>query len=303
MNNIPAFKTIQTIFRTFFVNPLINLLIFFYVVTGNLGISIILVTLLIRAVVLPFAIPSMRQMKKQGELQPELQKIKSKYKNDKQKLAQAQMELFKQHGINPASGCLSQIPMFVVLVAMFSAIRLLSSAPTIEAINNVLYFNFLHLNQPIDTQFLFWNLTEPAPYKILPLLAGVLQFVNSKMMMGFNKAATSSAQKTPEKNDDIAYNVQRQSLYLMPVFTVIISLGLPSGVVLYIVTTTVFSIVQTYFLLGGKNMNDVLSLIGVDKKLKTNKIQAPKEEENQTNTKNKKVKNGSKKRKKQKNAK
>ena len=81
-------------------------------------------------------------------------------------------------------------------------------------------------------------------------MSGILQYFTSKLSFGFTKKAEKIAQKTPDKTDDIAYNVQEQMLYIMPIMTVVIGLTLPAGVVLYIVTTTLFSLVQTYFTLG-----------------------------------------------------
>ena len=76
-----------------------------------------------------------------------------------------------------------------------------------------------------------------------------------------NEKATEVAKKTPDNMDDMAYNVQKQMLYVMPVMTVIIGLSLPSGVVLYIVTSALFQVVQTYFMLGGKDRKAILEKI------------------------------------------
>ena len=117
------------IWHTLLVNPILNILVALYDVTGSLGVGIILLTLLVRTLLIPVIIPSMRQMKKQKELQPELEKLKKKYKDDKKKMAEAQMDLFKKHGLNPVSGCLSQIPMLIVLIAVYNVIQTISKAP------------------------------------------------------------------------------------------------------------------------------------------------------------------------------
>ena len=88
---------ISEIWNTILVNPIMNVLVGFYQLTGNLGISIILLTIFIRTILIPVILPSMKTMKKQRDLQPEMDKIKEKYKNDKKKQAEMQMALFKQH--------------------------------------------------------------------------------------------------------------------------------------------------------------------------------------------------------------
>jgi YidC/Oxa1 family membrane protein insertase len=244
---------LSTFWNTLFINPIVNALVALYHYTGNLGISIIILTLFIRVVLVPLMIPSMRTMKKQKELQPEIDKLKNKYKKDKKKLAEAQMELFKKHGLNPAAGCITQIPMFLVLIALYGAIQRISQIDHIIELNGILYFEWMKFSiDSINTRFLYMDLARPDQYYILALLAGLFQFFTSKVTMGFTKKAEQIAKKTPDKSDDIAYNIQEQMLYIMPVITVIIGLTLPSGAVLYILTTTIFSLVQTYLMLGGK---------------------------------------------------
>lgn len=250
------------IWNALLVNPLLNLLIAIYQYTGSLGIGIILLTLIVRTILIPVVVPSMRNMKKQKDLQPELEKIRKKYKNDKKKQAEAQMDLFKEHGLNPASGCLTQIPMFIILIALYNVIQRISTGTSIAEINTHLYFDSIKiLADSVQTHFLWMDLAHPDPYYILGILAGVLQFLTTKITFGFTKKAEDVAKKTPDKSDDIAYNIQEQMLYIMPIMTVVIGLTLPAGVVLYIVVTTLFSLVQTYLLMGGKDKDAVLKEI------------------------------------------
>ncbi|MFA6981437.1 MAG: YidC/Oxa1 family membrane protein insertase [Patescibacteria group bacterium] len=217
-----------------------------------MGISIIVLTLLIRLVLVPVVIPSLRNMKKQRDLQPLLDKLKAKYSHDKKVLAEKQMALFKEHGINPASGCLNQILMIIVLIALYGVIRRFSTGLNLEEINKLIYsesMKFTSMDQ-IKTKFLYLNLEKPDPYLVLAILSGLFQLVASKMMAPYAKAGEKAAKKTPDKKDDLAYNMQSQMLYTMPIMNVIIGARLPAGVVLYLVTTTVFSVAQTYFVSG-----------------------------------------------------
>jgi YidC/Oxa1 family membrane protein insertase len=243
----------SAIWNTILVNPLLNILVFFYVITGsNMGVAIILLTVVIRSLLIPVVLPSIKNMQKQRDLQPEIEKLKKKFKNDKQKVAQAQMELFKKHGLNPASGCVTQIAMVVVLIALYNVIRRFSGEIDLEAINNLIYFVSLKFaeNATVNTSFLYMDLAIPDPYYVLPVLAGIFQFFASKMMQPYVEKGGKAAKKTPDRKDDLAYNMQEQMLYLMPIMTVIISIKLPAGASLYLLVTTLFSMIQQYFVSG-----------------------------------------------------
>lgn len=240
------------IWNALFINPLFNLLVFLLDLTGNLGVAIILLTLIIRFILIPVVLPSMRNMKKQRELQPQIDKLKKKYKNDKQKLTQKQMELFKENGLNPASSCLTQLPMFLVLIALYGVIRRIAQAENVMDLNPLIYFESLKFTvDSVNTNFLHVDLAqvEGIPY-IFAILSGLFQFLTSKLSMGFTKKAEKMAKRTPDKKDDIAYNAQKQMLYMMPIMTVVIGTQLPAAVVLYMMTTSIFSLVQAYLVMG-----------------------------------------------------
>ncbi len=243
---------LNILWESILVAPILNLLVGLFRFTGNLGVAIILLTLIVRTLLIPAVMPSIKSMKKQRELQPLLDKIKKKYKHDKKLQAEKQMELFKQHGLNPAAGCLPQILMVIVLIALYGVIIRFSNGIVLDKINNQLYFDFLKFSSVADisTRFLYLDLAKPDPYFVLAVLAGIFQFLSSKMMQPYSEAGVKAAEKTPDKSDDIAYNMQSQMLYMMPLMTVVISLKLPSGAVLYIVATTIFSLAQQYFVSG-----------------------------------------------------
>jgi len=258
---------LSEIWNLILINPILNVLVGFYQLTGNLGFSIVLLTILIRTILIPAMLPSMKTMQKQRELQPELDKIRKKFKHDKKKQAEMQMELFKKHGLNPASGCLTQIAMIVVLIALYGVIRRFTGGTNIEEINSHLYFSFLNLDlvEQIQIRFLWLDLTKPDPYYVLAVLSGVFQLFQSKMTQPYVETGEKAAQKTPDKKDDIAYNIQEQMLYTMPIMNFIIGVTLPAGVVLYILTTTIFSLVQTYFVSGLGGLKPWLKKAGLVK--------------------------------------
>jgi len=243
---------LKFLYQILLVNPILNMMVALYKVFGNFGVALIILTVVIRLLLIPAVLPSMKMAKKQRDLQPELDKLRKKFSHDKKVLAQKQMELLKKHGVNPASGCLSQIAMMVVLFALYSVIRKFSYGTELAELNKIIYFDSLRFASldDIRMKFLYLDLSKPDPFYILAILSGVFQLISSKMMAPYTKAGQDAAKKTPDRSDDVAYNVQSQMLYTMPIMSVLIGIKLPSGVVLNWLVTTLFMIFQTYFVSG-----------------------------------------------------
>lgn len=219
----------MNLWDTLLITPLTTALIFFYEVLGqNLGLAIIVLTIVLRLVLLPLALPSLRSAKAQREIQPALEKLKKKYKNDKQKLAMAQMELFKQKGVNPFAGCLPQILQLVILIALY----------------RVFMTNLT--NGDLNHQFLLWDLSVRDPYLILPILAAGIQFIFSKIMLPQVSQEHEAAHKAKEKEEDFATAFQKQNLFLFPILTLVLGLQFPAGLMLYWATSTALQVLQQW---------------------------------------------------------
>lgn len=253
-----------SIWHTILYQPLVNVLIFFYqILFENLGWAILALTVIIRGILIPLTLPSMKAAQKMKELAPEIEKLKKKYENDKQGLAKAQMELYKQHGANPAAGCLPQIVQLIILIALYQAfIRVLrGDGDVIERLNQVLY-PALKLGEGtiINTHFFWLDLTKPDLFHLpglafaLPgfflILAALLQFLSSKMMQPVVTKAQKEAAKTEGKTDDMATAMQSQMLYLFPLMTIFIGYSFPSGLILYWFVFSLFTAIQQYFISG-----------------------------------------------------
>jgi len=240
------------IWNSILINPLMNLMVLFYHYTGNLGLAIIALSFLVRLVMVPFFIPNLKTAKKQRDLKPELDKLREKFKHDKKKQAEMQMELFKKHGINPASGCLSNIVTLLIPIALYGVINQISRISDITSINHSIYFDWLKFisGDLLNSRFLLFDMAKPDRTFILPVLCALLQFVSSKMMLPAINKAEKLAEKTPQKSDDMMYNMQEQMLYMFPVMMLIFGFSLPSGVMLNIFVSTVFTLVQSYFVMG-----------------------------------------------------
>lgn len=248
-----------------FLQPLTNLLVFFYQlltmigVPSALGFSVILLTVAIRVALLPFTAAQIRMSKKMQDIAPHISDLKVKHKDDKTKQQQEMMRLYKEHGVNPASGCLPlllQIPIIYALYHVLTTIVNVNSAQELADVNKLLYFNGLKLENLWDPSFFGIPLgVSPAtlmatmPLIILvPILTGVLQFFLSKMMMP--AVAPKPKKGAAKKEDDFAVMFQKQSLFIFPIMIGYFAFSLPFGLSLYWNTFTVFGIIQQYFLVG-----------------------------------------------------
>jgi len=193
-----------------------------------LGLAIIGLTVALRLVLFPLTLPSLRSAKAQREIHPAIQKLKKKYKNDKKKLASAQMELFREKGVNPFAGCLPQILQLVVLIALYRVF-----------LSNL-------ANSDLNTQFLIWDLSIRDPYLILPILAAGTQFIFSKFMLPQVSEKHEAAHEAKEKEEDFATAFQKQGLYLFPILTIVLGFQFPAGLMLYWGASTSLQVLQQW---------------------------------------------------------
>ncbi len=180
---------------------------------GNWGLAIILLTLLVRVLLLPFVIPQFRNMAKQRALKPEIDKINELYKDDREKKGAAMMELWRKHKVNPLGGCLPvllQMPIFFALYQTLSTSIELYHAP-----------------------FIWWwvDLSSPDPFYVLPIILGSLMFIQQKL--------------TPVQMDATQAKVM---LYAMPLMMTFFMLLLPTGLCLYMVTSSAIGITQQRYM-------------------------------------------------------
>src|SRR3989344_6555794 len=191
----------MNIFDTILINPIINVLVALYKAFETLGFpyplafSIFGLTVLLRLILWPLTTTQLKSAKKIQSLRPHLNEIKKKHGHDKLRHQQEQAKLYKEHGVNPAAGCLPSLIQIPVLIALYQVlIRFLQASSTSEAfesINNVLYSTSIAIKNGIDTSFLGLNLAQrpndlisQAPLIVLiPVITGILQLTLSKMTM------------------------------------------------------------------------------------------------------------------------
>jgi YidC/Oxa1 family membrane protein insertase len=220
-----------------------SLLFFYNILFQNIGLAIIALTLSIRTLLLPFTIPAIRTQKKMVEIKPHLDKIKAEHKDDKLKQQQEQLKVMQEHGVNPAAGCLPMILQIVILISLYHVF--------IEYLGGDAQIN----GSAVQTSFLYLDLSKPDHLFILPVLAGITQFILGAMMTPAQPIPVQSDDKPKEveQKEDFAATlqaVQGQMLYMAPFMTAIVSLTFPSGLALYWTTANIFSIIQQYFTVG-----------------------------------------------------
>jgi len=231
-----------------FTDALLTVLVQFHNLTGNLGWSILLFTFVVRSLLLPLSLPSIKAQKKIREIQPEVDALKKKHGADKKAFQVAQMELYKKYNVNPLNGCLPQIVQIVVLILLYQVLVKFISQSVVQGV-------------AINSNFFWLNLSKPDTKYILPFLAVVTQLIMSVMILPGgevrdivpNNSKKKEVQKENKKEEDVAdmaASMQKQMLFLMPLTTGFLALRFPSGLALYWVATTVYSIFQQYFLSG-----------------------------------------------------
>jgi YidC/Oxa1 family membrane protein insertase len=251
---------------------------FLYSITGDIGVAIILLTLVIRILLIPVFRAQIVSQRRMQMLQPELRAIQAKYKGDRAKISEEQMKLYRDRGVNPASGCLPAVLQLVLLLPMYQVIRQGLSAPDISSMLHPFGFEFVNIqcqdpgnpyvpcidpNIPwlawlpkIDNGFQMPGYPGGLPsnqpeifvmvlsglgfgLSLLAVASAVLQLVQSRMMMNRNAAP----------GDTTAATTNRMML-ILPLFSLVYGAILPAGLFIYWITTTVFSIVQQFLING-----------------------------------------------------
>ncbi|WP_413943710.1 membrane protein insertase YidC [Bdellovibrio sp. HCB-162] len=200
-------------FFGFIARPLLYVMKACHSVVGNWGLAIIMLTLLVRLCVLPFNIMSFKSMKAMQKVQPIIQSLREKYKDDPMRLNQEMMAVMKQNGANPVGGCL---PMLLQIPVFFALYRVIGSS--IELYNSP-FAGWIH------------DLSAHDPFYVLPILMAVFMFIQQKI--------------TPSTMDP----TQAKIMAFLPVVFSLFMLQLPSGLTLYMVVSTLFGIIQQYLIM------------------------------------------------------
>lgn len=230
---------LYNLYQTIAYQPILNILVFLYNHTLDLGISIILLTIIIKLVLWPLSRKAIKSQQELQEIQPKLDALKKQYADNKAELGKATMDLYKEHKINPLSSCL---PMLIQLPFLFAVFRVLRAGLTEDL---SLVYSFLAKPENFQAiSFGFMDLSKPNIY--LAFLAGAAQFIQAKMMLAKNskKSAADSG-----KADNMSAIMNKQMVYIFPIVTIVFGFSLPGGLTLYWFMFTFFTVVQQYLVL------------------------------------------------------
>ena len=231
-------------FQTFFYQPILNLLIFLYnIIPGHdLGITIIVLTVVIKLALYPLSKKSIESQKSLQDLQPKIEEIKKKYKDKKEEMGKAMMDLYKNNKVNPLSSC---FPLLIQMPFLFAVFRVFRNGFENGSLD--LVYGFIEKPEIVNMMSLgFIDLAKPQI--IIAVLAGLAQFWQSKMMITKRPTVKSPG----AKDEDIMSIMNKQMVYFMPLMTVFIGASFPGGLALYWLTTTLASGVQQFYLFKKK---------------------------------------------------
>jgi YidC/Oxa1 family membrane protein insertase len=201
--------------------PLVQVLKFFYSYVGNYGAAIILLTFVIKIIFWPLSHKSYKSMEKMKKIQPMMKQLKEKYKDDRQKMNQELMQLYKTYKVNPAGGCLPMLLQIPVFIGLYEA---LMGAVELRHASFITHFPFTDIVWLAD-------LSAKDPYYITPVIMGLSMFLQQKL--------------SPTAGDP----TQAKIMLIMPIFLTFIFLNFPSGLVVYFFTNNMLSIFQQWRLM------------------------------------------------------
>ena len=236
------------------MEPMLNLLMLLYsVLFNNFVLAIIGLTIVVRLITFPLTQRQIRSMKAMQELQPEIQKLQKKFAKDREKLSAATMELYREHGVNPAMGCLPLLIQMPIWIGLYQSIyQALGDTPEqFVVLSQRLYHTipFMHdiaaRSLPLNSQFLWLDLGRPDPWYILPVLVVAVFWLQQKL--------TAQPAVDPSQAQ-----MNRTMQTMMPLMFGVITLQVASGLAVYWVASGVLQIIQQGFTTGWADITKAL---------------------------------------------
>ncbi len=237
--------------------PLLNILLWIYTVLPfqDLGVSIIILTLLIRLLLFYPSLKALRSQKSLQDLQPKMDALKKKHADDKEKLGKEMMELYKNNKVNPFSSC---IPMLIQLPVLYALFRVFFGGLEVQENGFLAVEQLHHLYAPLQPFFetqpinkIFLGIVDlGATHNIfLAVIAGGLQFLQTRMLQSKKPKIKSEG----AKDENMAANISKQMMYFFPIITIVFGYQFPAGVTLYWLSSTGFTWVQQLIFMKEKD--------------------------------------------------
>src|SRR5215217_1360732 len=197
---------------------------------SSAGLGIIAFTIIVKTLMLPLTVKALRSSKAMQELQPKIKELQKKHGSDRQRISQETMALYQQYRVNPMAGCLPMVIQIPIFLGLYNAIMRLSTSGA-----GLWDEGFLWLP----------SLAHPDPWHLLPIIAGLFQFVQTQMMRPANQPKSTDPQQA----------MMNSVMNIMPLTVVFFGWNFAAGPVLYWATQSVYSVVQQWFITGWGNFN------------------------------------------------
>jgi YidC/Oxa1 family membrane protein insertase len=258
---------LATIWNTILFYPFLNVLTLLYKILGeNLGLAVIVIAIIIRLALIPSSKKQIDMSKKLAEMKPKLDKIQKLYANNKQKLSQEQVKLYKESGYNPVGCFTSFVPQILVLYAIIQVINVVTKvnwdgAGLYPFVRDWVFPNIAVGGQiNFNIKFLFFDLAQTAkvigfnnvaviPYIVMALLVGFVQYVSTKFMQIMQGQAPTAAKKGQAKTPEQTQAQMMNSMnYLFPLMTIYFTIITPSVLGIYWLIQSLMMVVQYYII-------------------------------------------------------
>ncbi len=233
-------------FDTFIVNPMINALLVLYdLLFNNYVLAIAVFTILIRLITLPLNLRQQRSMQRTQEMQPQIQAIQKKYKDNTQRM----QEEFQKIGYNPTESLMGCLPLLIQMPILFGLYRAiivtLGSTPQAMFELTQRTYSFIDLTPllPVSNFFLWLNLGQPDPWYILPILVFGTMWLQQKLL-----SPQTQQNKGKKDQNDPAQAMSRSMQTTMPLMFGFFSLSFPAGLSIYFILSNVIGIAQGYYM-------------------------------------------------------
>lgn len=229
------------LFNTVLYQPLFNATIILYnFIPGNdFGLAIIALTIITRLAFFPLTIKTTISQRALGKINPKVQELKERFKNDAQAQSAAIMNLYKEHKVNPLSGCLPLLIQLPILIALYKAF-----GAGFKPDSLALLYNFVENPGHINSISLgFLDITSKSA--LLAILTGAFQFLQLRQNQNIMQSGQDGSQSNPQKEMQA---LNKQMLYFFPIMIIIIGWNLPAGLIIYWMTTTLFSMAEQSYI-------------------------------------------------------
>jgi len=242
----------SNLFTTILTQPILNLLVGLYdlIPWHDLGLAIIALTIIVKGLLHPLFKKQIAQQRALQLIQPKIDEIRKRLKDDKEGQARELMALYQAEKVNPAASCLPLLLQLPIFIALYSVLRKAVGS----SFDVSLLYAFVPHPETINTiAFGFLDLTKPN--WIIALAAGAVQFIQSKQMMSHGAAKQPPKEvedKPGAKDESMAAMMNKQMMYMMPVMTVIIGFSLPGALMVYWFTMSVLTVFQQWHMFREK---------------------------------------------------